>query len=215
MTFRQNRFIFYLILILILLSGPVTVINNSNISGVQLGSVEFYNILQRMLGLIAFSLVTIQIASGAVMKKIWVQVLGAQGFRLHIILGISTLAAVLLHPLMYLFMGYKLGILSDLLLPDLSDRNAIFESFGRLALALLLVTITAGYFRTKPIFRRIWRKIHVINYLIYVFIVLHASGIGTDFTTFPFVIVYVFSIPLVAASFAQRMYSFYQTAGLS
>ena len=191
MTLQQKRVVFYTILLLILLAGPYTVLVGTDTSSLEVGSVSFYNVLQR------------------------VQMVGASGLGLHVLMGILTFFLVLLHPFFYVLIANETNSLGELLRPDLSDPFSNYVSLGSAALILILTSLSAGYFRAKFVFRRIWRRLHVLNYIIYVMIVLHAMGIGTDFMRFPFIIIYIASVPMVIVSFAQRVYDYYQTSFVS
>lgn len=215
MSLKSKRILTLAGIIVLILSGPLTVWMNTPFSGVTFGTPAFYNLLLRVFGLVGFTLIVIQIVSGSLMKRIWVQIMGASGYKLHITFGIATAIIVFTHPVFYYLIAYEAGYLRDILIPDITDPFEIYLLYGRFALFLLVVASLIAYFRTKRIFRRIWRRIHLLNYFIYVLVVLHATGAGTDFMSFPFNIVYILSIPLVTASVAQRLYSFYQSMVLN
>jgi len=76
---------------------------------------------------------------------------------------------------------------------------------GKVALLLLTLGVIAGYFRTRPFFRRNWRKFHVVNYIAFLAIILHSRNLGTDARTPPFVWVYWIAVIAVCLTLIYKL----------
>lgn len=206
MSIHIKRALFAIAWILIVISGPYTVLKIS--PGAEIGMNAFFlNVVQRMLGLLGFSLIFIQIITGAYMKKV-VQIIGSKAFILHIVQGLTILAVILLHPLMYYLIGYQQGLLSKYLIISFSDPYELFILAGQTAFILVMTAGLIGYLRTRHLFRRMWRKVHILNYIAFFLIAIHSRGIGTDIRYIPFSIVYMLSIPTVIATVVYKLYEY-------
>lgn len=206
-TTRQKRKLFWGVWLFLILSGPVSILRNIPISTVLSDQSLQINFLQRIFGLLAFTLLFIQIMIGAFMKR-WVQIIGAKAYKYHITQGLFTYGVVLVHPTLFSILNWKLfGSFKIFLLPS-GFYPLDYERFlvpARVAFVLLTIGVAAGYFRTKPFFRRHWRKFHILNYLAFFLIVLHSKAIGSDIATPPFVWVYYFAITAVAITVLYKL----------
>jgi len=204
MSLKQKRIIWYLVWLLILLSGPFTVIKNTDLSQVTSNDILLVSLFQRLTGVTAFTLLFIQITLGAYMDK-WFQILGAKAYWVHVTEGLFAYAFVLIHPLMQTYLDFSVrGILGAILtfLPGLN----IYLTFGKIGFLLLTVGVVAGYFRTKPFFRRNWRTFHILNYIAFFFVASHSLNLGTDVASPPFVIVHKGAILGVTIYVINKIY---------
>lgn len=200
MTLRQRKIFWFLVWLAIVLSGPFTVLRNAPDSFSN--DLILINVIQRLAGLTAFSLLFVQIMLGSFMGR-WVQILGARAFKFHVTEGLVAYGFILTHPLMQVLIDYKArGVLGAFL--TLLPGQDIFLNFGKMALVLLTIAVPAAYLRTKPFFRRNWRVFHILNYLAFFFIVVHSRGVGTDVSTPPFVWVHRAAILGVTYSLFYR-----------
>jgi predicted ferric reductase len=188
-----------MIWLFIVLSGPVAVLRLTPINiAFQSPEMLTYS-FQRITGLIAYSLLFIQIVLGSKMGY-WVQMLGARAYGLHVRQGLIAYAFILLHPLLNSAFIYLVSAnISDAIasfLPSVADRREQFLNIGRLSFVLLTLSIAVARLRTKPFFRRNWHYYHYLNYVVFFMIFIHARGVGSDVATFPFSIVF-FGAPLV------------------
>ncbi len=198
MSLKQRRVFWFVIWLLIILSGPVTVFLNSPLSSVSSNQLVLINYFQRIFGLLAFSLLFIQIMIGAHMER-WVQLVGSKAYKIHITQGLITYAVIFLHPLMQMLIDFKLRGLVGVALVLLPGVN-FYLNLGKIAFVLITIGVIASYFRTKPFFRRNWRWFHRLNYVAFYAIALHSFSIGTDISSPPFSIVYWVAVISVTGS---------------
>lgn len=188
MTHAQVKWLFYTVWIVVLLLGPLTVFANSGTS-VFSDPVLLVNFFQRVTGLLAFSLLFVQILLGS-FNSYFVRFMGGNAIRFHIAQGIISYLLFLAHPLLYVVFTYQtLGIITTFIWPNLSMNSLTYElslSYGRIGFLLLSLGVVAGYFRTHPFFRRNWKKLHILNYFAFFFVSYHAYKLGSDTMTPPF-----------------------------
>ena len=126
MTLRQKRIFWFFVWLLIILSGPVTVLRNILTEFPQ-DYVAFINIFQRVTGLLAFSLIFVQIMLGSFMSR-WVQILGARAYKVHITQGLITYGFIFIHPIFNVIITkQRVGALGSVLslLPNFSTQREI------------------------------------------------------------------------------------------
>jgi hypothetical protein len=198
MTLKQKRYFWIFVWLLILASGPVSVLRNTSLSLAFEDSLILINFFQRILGLLAFTLLFSQIMLGRFMGK-WVQIIGARAYKYHVTGGLITYGIILIHPSMQVLLDYKASGILGAVLALLPGRD-IYLNLGKTAFLLLTVGVLAAYFRTKPFFRRHWLKFHILNYVAFAIIAVHSWYLGTDIRTPPFV--YVYWIAVFAVSFS-------------
>lgn len=206
MSLKQKRIFWFLIWITLILSGPVTVLINTDLSLAFSNILLLVNLFQRLTGAVAFTLLFIQITLGAFMYK-WVQILGAKAYRTHVVEGLYAYAFVLIHPFMQAYINYYSGGLLGGLMILLPDRSP-YINFGKIGFLLLSVGVAAGYFRTKTFFRRNWKTLHILNYVAFFSVAYHSLYLGTDVNTFPF------SLTHKAAILSVTVYVVYKLYGL-
>ena len=189
MSSKTKRTLLFLIWLFIILSGPVSVVQN------QPSLLKFF---QRTAGLLGFSFLFIQIVLGALMKK-WIEFFGSKIFKFHVTQGILGYGFVLIHLLfqylvLFSFSGFA----------NFWKFTNPWINLGRVAFIFLTVGVLAAYFRAKPVFQRNWRLFHIFNYFVFFLVAIHAGKIGTDVKTFPFSFVYRLTITLVALTILYR-----------
>jgi len=206
MSLKQKRLLWFFVWLFIILSGPITVLRNTNIAEVRTSGLLLLTTFQRASGLLAFSLLFIQIMLGSFMQW-WLDSLGAKAFRLHTREGLLTYGFVFIHPIFqYLIAAKTLGFANYLAIPMTNYLKApeLWISFGRVALALLTIGVAAAYFRTKPILRKNWRALHIVNYFAFFLVAIHAGRLGTDVGSLPFSLIYWLGIATVALTVVHR-----------
>jgi predicted ferric reductase len=207
MSLRTKKLIFWFIWLFVILSGPVTVIRNSSLDVTFTNPVALINFFQRISGLLAFSLLFIQIVLGVHMNRL-IQTIGSSSYKIHITQGLVAYGFMLVHPLFENALIYQVSkSITDTILvfiPRLSSERDIFLAFGRTALILATIAVFAAYFRTKPFFRRNWRAFHILNYLVFYLVFIHMR-VGTDIATPPFSWVSLTAFLFVTASVCYRM----------
>jgi hypothetical protein len=209
--------ILYTLWLVVVLSGPLTVILNTSISTILSNKLLLLSVIQRMTGLVAYCLLFTQILLGSFMGK-WIQIAGSKAYRAHVVQGLLAYGFVFIHPFFQTLIDFQLtGKLTPTLLPSYENTTEIYLNFGRSALLLITVGVIAGYFRTRPFFRRNWKIFHILNYFAFYSIFIHARFIGSDVFSQPFVSVFYLSFAFVTLAVIYRLavwfkekYSFYK-----
>jgi predicted ferric reductase len=168
---------------------------------------EIINLLQRLTGLLAFTLLSFQIVLGTMMPK-FIEKMGGWIFNFHLTEGLGAWGIMLLHPTLLVFLNYRIEGASLALLtflPRFSPSQEIWYSFGKFALILVTIAVLAGYFREKPLLRKNWRKFHILNYFAFVFVAIHAYFSGTDAWTPPFFWFYWTAIGVCILALLSRL----------
>lgn len=190
----MNKFkiTFLIVWFLLLLLAPITVFENTSITSLTKSPPVFLNIIQRIIGLLAFTLLFVQIILGSFMSRL-VDKLGGWVFSFHIFQGILIYILIILHPSIFVVFNYfvKGGIDPFYVFTDIcllcNNSKEFFYSLGRISFWLITVSVLAGLFRTAtPWLRTNWKKLHVLNYVSFILIYLHSIGEGTDIGTPPF-----------------------------
>jgi cytochrome b561 len=150
------------------------------------------NYIQRVLGLLIFSLFFIQIILGAFMDKIS-RKFGKWIFNFHVFEGILVYILAFLHPISYLLTVYFAGAGFDPYMVFVNaciickSPNDYFLTLGRVSFWLLSISVSAALFRkATPWLKANWRKFHVLNYFIFLMVGLHGFLLGSDFRVQPF-----------------------------
>src|SRR4030042_2301674 len=217
----MRKVIFFAILVILLLLVPVTVIRVTPLALVFKYPVNVIHFIQRIFGLTLFTLLFVQLILGAFMDK-WERKLGEWVFKYHVIEGIIIYCLALLHPLSLMFLNYFVGsglnpyfVFIDVCL---ICRYPIdyYYTLGRISFWLLTVTVFAGLFRkATPWLKKNWRKLHVLNYLVFLIVGAHGFLIGTDFRTLPFflfaIIAYSIVVGVVVFIELPRLYRNYMS----
>ncbi len=199
MKLKLSLFIVWLV---ILLSGPFTIFKTIKDFDITQNIPLLINILQRTIGLLAFSLLFMQIILGAFMQK-WKEKLGAWVLKFHIIQGVIIYMLVLAHPLLFLAYNFKTrGIIDPFyVFTDFcllcSRPFELYYTFGRIAFWLISLAILAAILRSEVWWRKNWRKFHMLNYFVFFLIAIHAWFSGTDIINTSFVYIYWFGITTV------------------
>jgi predicted ferric reductase len=174
------------------------------------------NYIQRVLGLLVFSLFFVQIILGAFMKKI-LNKLGGWIFNFHVFEGILVYVLVFLHPISYLltiyFAGagldpYRVFVNACIICKSPSDY---FLTLGRVSFWLLSISVFAALFRkATPWLKANWRKLHVLNYFIFLIVGLHGFFLGSDFRVQPFftfaIVAYVIILGIIVFIEIPRLF---------
>ena len=131
--------------------------------------------------------------------------LGTWVFKFHFFEGGLIYTLALAHPLSLVLFNHFTGIGWD---PYRVFINACllcqsqleyYYTLGMLSFWLLTVAVFAGIFRAStPWLKANWRKLHVINYVVFLIIGLHGFLIGTDFRIQPFYLFAILAYVLVA-----------------
>ncbi|MFZ3301293.1 MAG: hypothetical protein WA152_01100 [Microgenomates group bacterium] len=149
--------------------------------------IQTINLLQRITGISAFVLITLQIFLSSNRKFL----------KFHMLNGILAYTFVFIHPILMIL--YRYSYSSDFdpfyVYTDVCVLcDGIYEHYinlGRIAFYLLTISVFVAKFRkgisilgktTSDWIVNNWRKLHVINYLVFYIISIHAYNIGSDST---------------------------------
>jgi predicted ferric reductase len=215
----MKKIFFYGVLIVLLLLIPVTLLTVTPPALAFRSPASIANFIQRFFGLTLFTLLFVQLILGAFMDKIEERV-GGWVFQFHVIEGVVIYSLALLHPLFFMIFNRYIGsswnpyfVFVDICLLC-KTRVDFYYSLGRISFWLLTITIFAGLFRkATPWLKANWRKLHVLNYVIFLITGLHGFFIGTDFQWQPFysfaIIAYAIVVGVVVFIEIPRLYKNY------
>lgn len=206
----KQKIIFFGVWILILSIGPYTLIKNTSPELLVQNRVFLFNFLQRLTGLLAFSLIFVQIMLGSFMNK-WIEKFGGWIFKFHVIEGIFAYLFILSHPLFFVLINYKLKGTFDpfYVFTDFcvlcQNKLELYYTFGRVAFWLITIAVLAAELRTQPWLLRNWRKFHILSYFAFFFVALHSWNVGSDIASKPFIWFYWTATILVIFSLLHKM----------
>ena len=174
------------------------------------------NYLQRLSALLAFVMLADQIVTGAFMPRI-TEKLGGWFFSYHITLGAVAYALIFAHPLLYLVFLTLAGnginpffVFGDICILC-ETRHQLNVSLGRIGFWLLIVAGMAAYFRVKIYqLRAYWRYLHIINYIAFFFIAVHAWYTGSDVIWTSYKYIYFFIVGAVVLTLIYRLGSLFK-----
>lgn len=207
---KKLKFLF--IWLLFLLIGPVVVVSNINPSIIGQNKILIINLVQRFFGMSAFGLLTFQITLGGNME-FFRNKFGSFVLSFHKLNGIFTYFFVFLHPATWIVWNYFLRGNIDVYYPFIDvcglckPKVEYFYNLGRLGfwsitfavVAARLVTIINDKWLNKN-----WRKVHLLNYLAFYFVSIHAFFIGSDTKAFLFNIFFLTSQFLVLNTILKK-----------
>lgn len=128
-----------------------------------------------LVGLYALSLVWTQVMLGSLMplwKKIFPNI-----FIFHRTEGLFALIFAIAHPTL---LAFGIGLGSYLARDFISPAQEKFVYFGYTALFVMILTVGTAVLMRKKFISRWWRKIHVLNYLIFAAAWVHSWNLGSD-----------------------------------
>lgn len=138
---------------------------------------DFLFLLSRLFGLLAFSLIFLQIVIGS--GRFFLNSLFPAGMLLkaHMTIGKIAFGLVILHPLLLLsthFIPHRVDYLTGYFVTG----NLFFLLLGITALTLLCITVSAALLRFK--IGPKWINLHRLNYVVFWLIFVHGINIGFD-----------------------------------
>ncbi len=125
-------------------------------------------ILARLAGLIAMSLIFLEIVIGSFRPLLAKAYSPAILQRLHVTFGVAGLAFVFSHFL----------LLVPRFAEHYTEAHKVMFIVGPVVLVLLILTVTTALL--SPRFKGSWRLVHLINYPAFILIVAHGLVIGGD-----------------------------------
>lgn len=188
----MKKIYFFLIFTIFLVLIPLTVFKVTPLEIIQKYPYTVITLFQRIIGLILFILLFVQIILGAFMGR-FTEKLGGWVYKFHIFEGKLTYLLAIAHPVLLMLFSYFTGHKLD---PYVVFVNACllcqtpsgyYYTLGIVSFWLLTVTVLAAAFRNANTWMKTnWRKLHVLNYIVFLLVGLHGYFLGRDFRTQPF-----------------------------
>ena len=206
----SKKIFFILVWLLLIVLSVISPVKEFKFVLASKNQVLLIGLFQRILGLLAFTLLFIQIFLGAFMGRL-TEKLGEWVFNFHLFNGKLLYTLILLHPALYMLYLFKIkGVLDPFYI--YSDLCVLckgnFEHFynlGRVALWLITAGIIAAVFRAShPFLKKNWHKFHLLNYFAFFLIAIHSKVLGTDISTTPFKWIYLFGVATVSLSLVVK-----------
>ena len=142
-------------------------------------NIEIVNLIQRITGLAAFFLITLQIFLSSNRKYI----------KYHMLNGILAYTFVFIHPVLMVVSNYLFSSNFDpfyVYVDACVMCNGTYEyyvNFGRIAFYSVTIAVIAAKLRNiNTWLKNNWRKLHLLNYIAFYAVSIHAYNIGTDFS---------------------------------
>lgn len=202
-----------LIWFLLLLPGPITALKITPLASISTNQILLTNFFQRVVALIAFSMLSFQLILGSFMTR-FTQKLGGWALKFHLFEGAVIYSLVVLHPLLFVFLNFKAkGIFDPFYVFTefcvlCSSRQEFWYTLGRLSFWLITIAVVAAKLRTRPWWRVHWRKFHILNYFTFFLIATHAWFSGTDVWEPPFVWIYWLAVFLILLTVVYKLIPF-------
>lgn len=149
--------------------------------------------LLRFFALMGISLLFLQVASGA-FRPLLRRVFTASGLaQFHKGFGVAGFACLVCH---FLFLIHSIG-------EHWAALNHGLFLLGPVALGVLTVTVSTALAlgRLRP---RVWFRLHVLNYLVFVVGAVHGLGVGTQTSTLAARLVFAFYLLVAGVGLAYR-----------
>lgn len=189
---NKNKLIFYSIWLFLLSLAPITILQNIQFSEIYKYPVITVNVLQRLVGMWAYTLLFVQIILGSFMSKL-ADRYGGWIYTFHVFEGLLAYSFVLLHPLLFVIFNFFAGrgidpfyVFTQVCILC-KNKAEFYYSLGRISFWLLSFGVGAALLRTSvPFLRKHWKKFHILNFFAFILIGIHSLGVGTDIGTFPF-----------------------------
>lgn len=165
-----------------------------------------YTIL-RYLGLTLYSLIFMQIMSGAFRRPLNLFLNRRYHHTWHVVVGFLTLGTVFAHPL-FLYLSNHL-IYGSYIYLDNGIRFNIGQVLGYFQLSLVLLGFAAAsmmnFFQKWMTF---WRKIHWLMYVVFISATVHSYILGSDINTGWYGMVRWAMVALVGIAIVWRIYEY-------
>lgn len=135
----------------------------------------------RAAGLVAFALLYISIFLGLtlripLLRKIFKPI---YAMNIHCWISLQATLLALLHGGILAFDKFLNLSIADLFVPFVSSYEPILLPLGILSFYLMIMLVVTSYMR-KYISQKLWRITHFSNIILYIIVVIHAAGLGTD-----------------------------------
>lgn len=135
----------------------------------------------RIAGLVAFALLYISIFLGLtlripLLRRIFKPLYAA---NIHCWISLQATVLALVHGGALLFDKFFKFSVADLFIPFVSSYGSVLLPMGIVSFYLMIMLVVTSYMRSR-ISHKVWRVTHFSNIILYVFVIIHAAGLGTD-----------------------------------
>lgn len=209
--FRKPYF-WIVVWFVVLLLGPLTVFKDTPWRVAIAHPTTLSNFLQRIVAVLAFTMIFFQIVLGSFMPKL-IEKLGGWVFKFHTIEGPIAYLLVFAHPLLFVAFNYfsrsvidPFYVFTDFCLLC-QTRLEFFYTLGRIAFWFVSLAVLAALVRIQPWWRDHWGKFHILSYFVFYLLAFHSWYSGTDTTFAPFVYFYWFAVLVVSAISLGKLWS--------
>lgn len=118
--------------------------------------------------------------------------------------GILVGAFVTLHVVAIAIDAYLPFPLTSLLVPGVGRYRPLWVAFGIVASELLLAIAVTNHYRDRLVRYAVWRRIHYLNFAVWLATTVHGLGSGTDRNAAWFLAIYTGAAATVAGAIAWR-----------
>lgn len=165
------------------------------------------NLIQRITGVTAFVLITLQIFLSSNIKFT----------KLHKLNGILAYTFIFIHPILMILYRYSYSgkfdpfyVYTDLcVLCDGTYEH--FINLGRIAFYITTITVITARFKNylSEWIRNNWRKLHILNYIAFYLVSIHAYNLGSDTSKQWFIYFFWFAQTVVLYAIIKRIREYY------
>lgn len=161
---------------------------------------QFWWFLARSSGIVAWALLVASVCLGLVLSTRALGKRPTPAWSLDLHRGVSGLAVLLtaVHLAALVLDSYVEFGVAELLVPMASTWRPLAVTWGVVALYLLIAVEVSSLLRTR-IPARVWRRIHLTSFVLYLLATLHFVTAGTDADGIPATAAVVGSMVLIAA----------------
>jgi methionine sulfoxide reductase heme-binding subunit len=138
----------------------------------------------RSSGIVAFLLLYLVMFLGLAIRTPYLKkiIQPRYSYSVHCWLSIQALIFVFFHAISFFFDKFLNFGFRDIFIPfafQAKKLNTNFLALGIIGFYLMIILVVSSYAR-RFIGQRLWRALHFLNILLYIFIVIHAYFLGTD-----------------------------------
>ena len=152
--------------------------------------IRFYTLF-RLFGLYALVFLWGQIMLGPFMQPLN-RLYGKNWLYFHRTQGLFALLLAFLHPpILYTAYYVQTGTFNPMLAVEAyAGDQSMYAYLGMVALLLLLLTVFSAMMMRKPWMQKHWRKIHLLNYVVFLLVLVHALKLGSEIQVMPMQLLY-------------------------
>jgi len=161
---------------------------------------QFWWFLARSSGIVAWALLAASVALGLVLSTRALGRRPAPAWTLDLHRGVSGMAVLLtaVHLAALVADSYVEFGAVEILVPMASSWRPVAVTWGVIALYLLVAVEVSSLLRTR-IPARVWRRVHLTSFALYILATVHFAAAGTDAEGMPSIVAILGSMVVIAA----------------